>query len=224
LLLSMRYARRKKGPVLARSHPKKPARATQCRWSGRRYSHWFAREVVSNLALVAEVGRTADTGSLTLRWREMDSKFQFRDASPPPTAWAPSFRRVSGGSLSRRNSFNGLPSRRPLGRFRRADYHRLQPDRSLETAAYLARNWIFESISLHRRVCCEPVSVLGQPLYGPGTALNPALAAAVVGVSAWRKLMYSLIWQLLMWRCRGRHASPGPETPAAIELAQGRRA
>jgi hypothetical protein len=122
LLLSMRYARRKKGPVLARSHPKKPARATQCRRSGRRYSHWFAREVVSNLALVAEVGRTADTGSLTLRWREMDSKFQFRDASPPPTAWAPSFRRVSGGSLSRRNSFIGLPSRRPLGRFRRADY------------------------------------------------------------------------------------------------------
>jgi NAD(P)-dependent dehydrogenase (short-subunit alcohol dehydrogenase family) len=30
---------------------------------------------------------------LTHRWREMDSKFQFRDASPPPTAWAPSFRR-----------------------------------------------------------------------------------------------------------------------------------
>ena len=50
-----------------------------------------------------------ETGSqLTLCWRGMDSKFQFRDASPPPTAWAPSFRRVSGGSLSRRNSSIGL--------------------------------------------------------------------------------------------------------------------
>jgi len=39
----------------------------------------------------------------------MDSKFQFRDASPPPTAWGPSFRRVSGGSLCRRNSSIGLP-------------------------------------------------------------------------------------------------------------------
>jgi hypothetical protein len=28
---------------------------------------------------------------LTLRWRGMDSKIQFRDASPPPSAWAPSF-------------------------------------------------------------------------------------------------------------------------------------
>ena len=46
---------------------------------------------------------------LTLRWRGMDSKFQFGDASPPPTAWAPSFRRVSGGSLCRRNSSIGLP-------------------------------------------------------------------------------------------------------------------
>ena len=30
--------------------------------------------------------------------------------------------------------------------------------------------------------------------------LNPALAAATAGVSAWRKLMYSLIWQSVMWR------------------------
>src|SRR5215475_2742368 len=43
----------------------------------------------------------------------MDSKFQFRDASPPPTAWAPSFRRVSGGSLSRRNCSIGLPRPTP---------------------------------------------------------------------------------------------------------------
>jgi hypothetical protein len=31
-------------------------------------------------------------------------------------------------------------------------------------------------------------------------ALNPALAAATVGVSVWRKLIYSLIWQSVMWR------------------------
>ena len=30
--------------------------------------------------------------------------------------------------------------------------------------------------------------------------LNPAFAAAIVGVSAWRKLMYSLVWQSVMWR------------------------
>jgi hypothetical protein len=30
--------------------------------------------------------------------------------------------------------------------------------------------------------------------------LNPALAAAIVGVSVWRKLMNSLIWQSVMWR------------------------
>jgi hypothetical protein len=30
--------------------------------------------------------------------------------------------------------------------------------------------------------------------------LSPAFAAAIVGVSAWRKLMYSLVWQSVMWR------------------------
>src|SRR6266481_2116064 len=30
--------------------------------------------------------------------------------------------------------------------------------------------------------------------------LNPALAATILGVSAWRKLMYSLIWQSVTWR------------------------
>jgi len=30
--------------------------------------------------------------------------------------------------------------------------------------------------------------------------LNPALAAAIVGVSGWRKLTYSLVWQSVMWR------------------------
>jgi hypothetical protein len=31
-------------------------------------------------------------------------------------------------------------------------------------------------------------------------ALNPALAAATLAVSVWRKLIYSLIWQSMMWR------------------------
>ena len=31
-------------------------------------------------------------------------------------------------------------------------------------------------------------------------ALNPALAAAVIGASDLRKLMYNLIWQSVMWR------------------------
>ena len=43
-----------------------------------------------------------------LRERRRWHKFQFRDASLPPIAWAPSIRRVSGGSLSRRNSSIGL--------------------------------------------------------------------------------------------------------------------
>jgi len=30
--------------------------------------------------------------------------------------------------------------------------------------------------------------------------LNPALAAAMTGVSVWRKLMNSLVWQSVMWR------------------------
>jgi hypothetical protein len=31
-------------------------------------------------------------------------------------------------------------------------------------------------------------------------ALNPALAAAMLTVSVWRKLMNSLVWQSVMWR------------------------
>jgi hypothetical protein len=31
-------------------------------------------------------------------------------------------------------------------------------------------------------------------------ALNPALAAATLAVSVWRKLIYSLIWQSMMWQ------------------------
>jgi hypothetical protein len=76
---------------------------------------------------------------MTLRWRELDSKFQFLDASSSPTAWAPSFSRVSGG----------LEPQKRLYRLTEADrsgdsaapiIDRPQPDRSLEAAAYLARN------------------------------------------------------------------------------------
>jgi hypothetical protein len=89
--------------------------------------------------------RPMKTLQLRNRWfadsllRGMDSNFQSGDASPPPTAWGPSFRRVSGGSLCRQ-----------LYRFAEADdrsggsaaptVDRPQPDRSLETVAYLARN------------------------------------------------------------------------------------
>jgi hypothetical protein len=38
--------------------------------------------------------------------------------------------------------------------------------RSLETVAYLSRNWKFESISLQRRVSCEP-EYLDQGRSGP---------------------------------------------------------
>jgi hypothetical protein len=51
-------------------------------------------------------------------------------------------------------------------------------------------------------------------------ALNPALAAATAGVSVWRKLMNSLIWQSVMWRPgKGRFLigvkNPLPIRPAA---------
>jgi hypothetical protein len=46
---------------------------------------------------------------LTLRRRGTDSKFQFRDASPPPTAWAPSFSAGERRLLEPQNSSIGLP-------------------------------------------------------------------------------------------------------------------
>jgi hypothetical protein len=65
---------------------------------------------------------------------------------------------VNDGSSTHRNSSIGS-----LYRFAEADdcsddtaaptVDRLQLGRSLETAAYLARNWKFESISLQQRVC-----------------------------------------------------------------------
>jgi hypothetical protein len=56
--------------------------------------------------------------------------------------------------------------------------------------------------------------------------LNPAFAAAIVGVSAWRKLMYSLVWQSVMWR-PGKLwfligvKNPLPIRPAATARKQG---
>jgi hypothetical protein len=42
----------------------------------------------------------------------------------------------------------------------------------------------------------------------PEYRLNPALAAATLTVSVWRKLMNSLVWQSVMWRPgKGRSSS-----------------
>jgi len=71
----------------------------------------------------------------------MDSKFQFRDASPPPTAW---------GAFISAGEWRLLEPQKQLYRFTEADdrsgdsaapiIDRPQPDRSFETAAYPARN------------------------------------------------------------------------------------
>jgi hypothetical protein len=42
-----------------------------------------------------------------------------------------------------------------------------------------------------------------------GGVLYPALGAAIVGVSVWRKLMNSLVWQSVMWR-PGKHSANAP--------------
>src|SRR6516164_716682 len=47
--------------------------------------------------------------------------------------------------------------------------------------------------------------------------LNPALAAAMVGVSAWRKLIYSLIWQSVMWRPGKLRFLVGVKNPLPID-------
>jgi hypothetical protein len=49
--------------------------------------------------------------------------------------------------------------------------------------------------------------------------LNPAFAAAIVGVSAWRKLMYSLIWQSVMWRPGKLRFLIGVKNPLPIRPA-----
>ena len=46
-------------------------------------------------------------------------------------------------------------------------------------------------------------------------ALNPALAAATLGVSVRRKLIYSLIWQSVMWRPGKLRFLIGAEEPAS---------
>jgi hypothetical protein len=50
-------------------------------------------------------------------------------------------------------------------------------------------------------------------------ALNPAFAAATVGVSAWRKLMYNLIWQSVMWRPGKMRFLIGMKNPLPIRPA-----
>jgi hypothetical protein len=87
---------------------------------------------------------------LTRRWRGTDSKIQFRYASPPPSAWAPSFD----------GEWSLLEPLQQLYWFAEADdcsddtaaptVDRPQLGRSLETDAYLARNGKFESIPLQR--------------------------------------------------------------------------
>src|SRR5205823_14486171 len=49
--------------------------------------------------------------------------------------------------------------------------------------------------------------------------LNPALAAATAGVSAWRKLMYSLVWQSVMWRPGKLRFLIGVKNPLPIRPA-----
>ncbi len=54
-------------------------------------------------------------------------------------------------------------------------------------------------------------------------ALNPALAAATLAVSLWRKLMNSLIWQSVMWR-PGKMAVPHQrEEPASYPAGRDRQ-
>src|SRR5947209_20077953 len=53
--------------------------------------------------------------------------------------------------------------------------------------------------------------------------LNPALAAATAGVSVWRKLMYSLLWQSVIWR-PGKLRSPHRrEEPASYPADRDRQ-
>jgi hypothetical protein len=48
-------------------------------------------------------------------------------------------------------------------------------------------------------------------------ALNPALAAATLGVSVRRKLIYSLIWQSVMWRPGKLRFLIGVKNPLPID-------
>jgi hypothetical protein len=50
-------------------------------------------------------------------------------------------------------------------------------------------------------------------------ALNPPLAAATLGVSVWRKLMYNLIWQSVMWRPGKLRFLIGVKNPLPIRPA-----
>jgi hypothetical protein len=98
----------------------------------------------------------------------MDSKIQFRDASPPPSAWAPSFD----------GEWWLLEPSQQLYWFAEADdysddtaaptFDRPQLGRSPETAAYVARNTKFESTLLQRRVNYE--LGISRPLTFPSSS------------------------------------------------------
>src|SRR6266481_3158090 len=69
-----------------------------------------------------------------------------------------------------------------------------------------------------RMLLPEDDVLLGPVQRPPGTdALHPALAAATVGVSAWRKLIYSLIWQSVMWRPGKLRFLIGVKNPLSID-------
>jgi len=53
--------------------------------------------------------------------------------------------------------------------------------------------------------------------------LNPALAAAMVGVSAWRKFIYSLVWQSVMWRPGNLRFLIGVKNPSDRPTATSKR-
>jgi hypothetical protein len=69
----------------------------------------------------------------------------------------------------------------------------------------------------------QPSASTGRPVWTlhrfREAALNPALAAETLAVSAWRKLIYSLIWQSVMWRPGKLRFLIGVKNPLPIRPA-----
>ena len=76
-------------------------------------------EVIANSLRTAQSGISQRSPRPTRRWREMDSKFQFRDASPLPSVSA--FIGLEWPLLQPRNSSIGLPRPTTGWKYRRAD-------------------------------------------------------------------------------------------------------